>query len=153
MSARPEGWEPVGPSGRFQVIELPMSDEAKRLNDGTRHLFYAEFDTTNEPDAWREYVYDPLRMLIAEGVPLPVGAGHGHLGINIFKLEEGEGLKPPDPDEFAAYVAEVTARGNKTLQLLEEYGDLDPSERQRHVSTTVLNHELPLNPRIGTTYA
>ncbi|GMQ86372.1 MAG: hypothetical protein BMS9Abin07_1947 [Acidimicrobiia bacterium] len=128
-----------------------MSDEAIRLNGGPRYAFYAEFDTTHESEAWKEYIYDPLKMLVAEGVPLP--EENGDLGINILKLEEEEGYVPPDPDEHERYVEMVTARCDKTLQLLEEYGDLDPSERERHVSTLVVNHQVPLNPRIGTTYA
>jgi hypothetical protein len=125
-----------------------MSDEAKRLNGGPRYLFYAEFDTTYEAEAWREYIYDPLRMLMAEGVPLPNGEGHGHLGINILKLEESEGVEPSDN-----YVAKVTERGNRTTAALEEFGPLDASQREHHITTTVINAEIPLNPRIGTTYA
>lgn len=143
-----EGWEPVGPSGRFQVTELPLSDEAMRLNGGPRYLFYAEFDTTFESDAWKEYVFDPLRMLMAEGVPLPNGAEHGHLGINILKLEESEGVELP-----ADYVEELTERGERTIAALEEFGPLDASQRAHHITTTVINAEIPLNPRIGTTYA
>ena len=141
-------WDRVGPSGRFQVTELPMSDEAIRLNGGPRYVFYAEFDTTFEAEAWHGYIYDPLRMLIAEDVPLPNGAQHGHLGINILKLEERKGVEPP-----ADYVAEVTERGERTIAALEEFGPLDASQREHHITTTVINAEIPLNPRIGTTYA
>jgi hypothetical protein len=145
MSPR-ECWEPVGPSGRFQVTELPLSDEAIRLNGGPRYLFYAEFDTAVEGRAWHDYIFDPLAMLIAENVPLPPELGH--LGINILKLEDVEGLEPSDD-----YVSRVTERGTRTLEVMKAATPVDPGERKRHVSTMVINHEIPLNPRIGTTYA
>lgn len=143
----PEGWVPYGESGRFYAIELPMSAEAIRLNGGPRHVFYGEFDTILESEAWREYLYDPLRMLIAEDVPLPPLEGNSHLGINILKLEEIGGGELPDD-----YETEVRERGSKTLQVLKDHDPVDPGQRERHVSTLVINHEIPLNPRIGTTY-
>jgi len=138
-----QGWEIVGPSGRFHQIALPMSDEAIRLNsDERRFIFYAEFDTILEEEAWLAYLKDPLKMLTNENVWVP-SAGNLHLGINILKLEGKEG------DYGEGYKDPVERRGEGTARLLKEYGE--PDRKLLHISTTVLNHEIALNPRIGIT--
>lgn len=76
---------------RWQRLELPLSEDARELGPGFE-LWFAEFDTREEPDEWREFLYDPL-------------------------------------------------------QQLKEAGILD-DERWR-LSTLIVNHHKPLNPRIG----
>jgi hypothetical protein len=140
----PPGWEPVGPSGRFYQIALPMSDEAVRLNgDQRRYIFYAEFDTSHEGTAWEDFLFDPLKMLQNEDVTLP--ASGAHVGIRILKLED-DGQSPNEE-----YTEAVTARGERTMAIMAER-KLDPVDRNYHVVTTVLNHEVALNPRIGTAF-
>ncbi len=138
----PGGWERVGDSGRFFQIALPMSDEAKRLNgEVLRYVFYAEFDTDRESGVWVEFLKDPLRMLIAEQVTIPDHGGD--LGMTIVKLvDDGK-------DPSTEYTDAVEARRDATVAVLAEFGELDQGERDRHVATTVVNHETALNPRIG----
>jgi len=139
----PPGWQRVGPSGRFYEIALPMSHEAIRLNGELRYVFYAEFDTDGESAAWLEFLHDPLKMLKNENVTLPkVG---GHLGIRVMKLE-ADGQEPDD-----AYTNAITARNQVTIGLLGDW-TLDQEDRNRRVTTTIVNHEVPLNPRIGLAY-
>ncbi|HLE38432.1 MAG TPA: hypothetical protein VJA44_02115 [Acidimicrobiia bacterium] len=139
-----QGWEPVGSSGHFRGISMPMSDEARRLNGGGfRHLLYAEFDTEYEAAAWKEFVYDPLKVLVAEGIvsETPVEA-HPHLHVTIYKLT---GAKAGDD----GYIAEVRERGRRAAELYLNT-EVSASARQTwHVGTAVVNHEQPLNPRIG----
>ncbi len=143
-SKGPGQWEPAGNSGHFYSSALPMSDEARRLNGGgLRHLFYAEFDTEDEGAAWKEFVYDPLKVLLAEGIvsAAPEDA-HPHIHVTIYKLTGST-----TSDE--GYLAEVRERGRLAAEL---YSNTEVSAATRqtwHVGTAVVNHEQPLNPRIG----
>jgi hypothetical protein len=152
-----QGWQRAGNTGRFSSIALPMSRQAvSLLGDGAApdHAFYAEFDTTHEPESWRAFLMDPLTMLRAEGLTLPhpyKDGRHGHLEIEIFKLEQSPGMGDFDPGYVDAMKARELATHEMLEAYLEEHGPLTPEEReQRHVSTTVINHEIGLNPRIGT---
>lgn len=136
-------WEPVGSTGHFYRISMPMSGEARRLNGGGfRQILYAEFDTEDEGAAWKEFVYDPLKVLIAEGIVSESPDGDAHVHVTIYKLTGASAT-----DE--GYLAAVRDRGQRAAEL---YGQaaIDASTRGRwHVGTTVVNHEQPLNPRIG----
>jgi hypothetical protein len=137
------GWQNVGPSGRFYQVALPMSHEAIRLHGEPIFVFYGEFDTDLEPDVWDAFLKDPLKMLKNEQVTLP--SNGNHFGIRILKLEDTEG----GPDE--EYVEAVTNRNQTTVGILGQW-TLAEEERGVHVTTTVINHERPLNPRIGITF-
>ncbi|MEX1208231.1 MAG: hypothetical protein WEE36_06400 [Acidimicrobiia bacterium] len=140
-----ELWELVGPSERFKKAALPMSGEANRLFGGAfRHILYAEFDTDLEPDSWHDFVFDPIRVLMAENIigPTPLDDHHSNLHVTIYKLT---GTDPEDPD----YVAEVTRRGELSARMCRSTEVAEESRRAWHLSTTVINHEQPLNPRIG----
>lgn len=138
-------WEPIGPSGRFKRAALPMSGEARRLFGGAfRHILYAEFDTDLEGGSWHDFVFDPMRVLMAEGIigESPMDDHHAHLHVTIYKLT---GTDPEDPD----YVSEVTLRGERSAEMCRSVEVAAESRRAWHLSTTVVNHEQPLNPRIG----
>ena len=137
------GWDLRGPSQRFYQIKLPMSHEAIKLNHEQIFVFYGEFDTELEPEAWNEFLKDPLKTLKNEDVTLPRRGAH--FGIRILKLEN-DGVAPDDE-----YVEAVTARAQTTVGILGDW-TLDEEERDRHIATTIVNHERPLNPRIGITF-
>jgi hypothetical protein len=140
-----ELWELVGPSERFKKVVLPMSGEANRLFGGAfRHILYAEFDTNLETESWHDFVFDPIRVLMAEGVieATPLDDHHSHLHVTIYKLT---GTDSEDPD----YVRDVTLRGERSAQRCRSTEVAEESRRAWHLSTTVVNHEQPLNPRIG----
>ncbi|MEX0825826.1 MAG: hypothetical protein WD184_03560 [Acidimicrobiia bacterium] len=142
-----ESWTPVGKTGHFLQAELPMSDEGSRLlGGGFRHILYAEFDTDSESDAWREFVYDPLKVLIAEGIigATPLDDHHAHLHVTIYKLT---GTSSDDAD----YLSRVTQRGELAAEIYRKASVPEGSRGAWHVATTVVNHEQPLNPRIGMT--
>ena len=87
---------------RWEPIDLPLSDKLMEVL-GDRpplQLWTREFDTVDEPEEWRNFLYDPLSALIEAGI-----------------------------------VAE---------QQSEE-------ARPWRVSTHIVNHHKPLNPRIGFT--
>lgn len=138
-------WEPVGTSGRFFWTSLPMSPEAVELNGHRpKTLIYGEFDTDLEADSWRTFLYDPLRVLTAEGILELLGDVRRHLEIEIVKLTGGE-LEDPERRET------LRTRGNESA---EAYRAADVPEDLREswrVTTTVANHEQPLNPRISVT--
>lgn len=132
-------WQQVNGSQYFYTVTLPMSQPAEDLHGGPRPIFFGEFHTTDRQQEadWREYLYDPLSVLLREGVPLPpvpTNGGHSHLGINVLKLE-GE----PGEDDFEDARAFADREG------------IDALRQRLHVSTMVLNHELKLNPQIGIT--
>ena len=145
MDENPERqeWEPVGSTGHFYRISMPMSGEARRLNGGgLRRLLYAEFDTEDEGAAWKEFVYDPLKVLIAEGIVSESPDGDAHVHVTIYKLT-GE----PAKDE--GYLAAVRDRGQRAAELYAKAAIGASTRSAWHVGTTVVNHEQPLNPRIG----
>ena len=146
MSVGAEGqvWEAIGSTGHFHRISMPMSGEAQRLNGGGfRHLLYAEFDTEDEGAAWKEFLYDPLKVLVAEGiVPETPDEVNSHLHVTIYKLT---GTAASDE----GYVAAVRERGQRAADLYGKAAVTASSRRTWHVGTTVVNHEQPLNPRIG----
>lgn len=141
----PGRWEPVGTSGRFFWTSLPMSPEAVELNGHRpKTLIYGEFDTDLEADSWRTFLYDPLRVLSAEGILELLGDVRRHLEIEIVKLTGGE---LDDRERRAA----LRTRGDESA---EAYRAADVPEDLRaswRVTTTVANHEQPLNPRISVT--
>lgn len=145
--ANHELWTAVGETERFLQAELPMSTEGSRLlGGGFRHILYAEFDTDSEPEAWREFVYDPLKVLIAEGIigVTPLDDHHSHLHVTIYKLT---GTSSDDP----SYLSRVTQRGDLAAEIYRNTSVPEGSRGAWHVATTVVNHEQPLNPRIGMT--
>lgn len=144
QSTERQEWEPVGSTGHFHRISMPMSGEARRLNGGGfRHLLYAEFDTDDEGAAWKEFVYDPLKVLIAEGiVPSAPEDANTHIHVTIYKLT-GDAASDP------GYIAEVRDRGQKAAELYARADIAGSTRGAWHVATTVVNHEQPLNPRIG----
>lgn len=131
----PGGWKKVG-TGRFSKSDLPMTDVAARLSRGEeRFLLYGEYDTNHEKDVWGQFVYDPLKVLKAEGVPLPK-----QVHIVIVKLpDDGMG-------DSAEYLSEVEARRAATEDALKRAEEPD---RSQTVTTTIINHELGLNPRVA----
>jgi hypothetical protein len=131
-------WTQRSESGRFVWTALPRSEEAQRL-EGAASVFYGEFDTTLEPDTWREYLYDPLKVLRAEGIPLPSDRLH----ITMVKLQ-GDGVEP-SPE----YVRLVEERAAVTRDQLARAGE---PERDIMITTTIVNHEKGLNPRVVQTY-
>lgn len=133
-----EGWS-RSESGRFHFMAMPRSSEAERLGS-TKFFFYGEFDTTLEPDAWKAYLYDPLRVLRAEGVPLPSDRLH----ITMVKLH-GDGQDPSEE-----YVAMVQQRDEITRHLIDSHG---APERDIVITTTIVGHENGLNPRVVQTFA
>jgi hypothetical protein len=140
---RPQRWESVGITGRFRRVRLPLSGDALALNGGRqRFLVYGEFDTGLEPEAWQTFLYDPLRVLNAEGLLDGVEDEHPHLQVNIIKLT--------GPEEYEdVYESETRQRGARSAEI---YGAAEVSDQMRrdwYVSTSVVNHEAPLNPRIG----
>ncbi|HEX5630329.1 MAG TPA: hypothetical protein VFY15_01590 [Acidimicrobiia bacterium] len=137
-AASSEGWS-RSESGRFHYMTMPRSTEAERLGS-TEFFFYGEFDTTLEPDAWKAYLYDPLRVLRAEGVPLPSHRLH----ITMVKLH-GDGQDPSEE-----YVAMVQQRDEVTKRLIDSHG---APERDIVITTTIVGHENGLNPRVVQTYA
>jgi hypothetical protein len=74
--------------------------------------------------------------------PTPLDDHHSHLHVTIYKLT---GTDPEDPD----YVSEVTLRGERSAQRCRSTEVAEESRRAWHLTTTVVNHEQPLNPRIG----
>ena len=130
-----------GPSttGRFQPMTLPRTTEAARLG-GTDSVIYGEFDTEFEPEAWRAFLYDPVRVLTADAMRFPVNRLH----ITLVKLQD-DGVSAPDE-----YRELVQARNAATLELLESAGDPD---RDIVITTTIVNHQLGLNPRVVQVYA
>ena len=133
-----EGWS-RSESGRFHFLTLPRSVEAERLGS-KEFFFYGEFDTTLEPEAWKAYLYDPLRVLRADGVPLPSDRLH----ITMVKLQ-GDGTDPAED-----YVAMVQQRDEVTRGLIDSHGD---PERDIVITTTIVGHEKGLNPRVVQTFA
>jgi hypothetical protein len=139
------GWEPVGESGRFQRISLPMSMEAIDLNQHRqRSLLYGEFDTGLESAAWAAFLYDPLRVLVAEGILEGSDGSPAHLQIEISKLTGSE-------DYESEYLERIQARGDTSAELYQGTEVPEGLRGSWRVSTTVANHEYPLNPRIGMT--
>ena len=136
--AAAEGWS-RSESGRFHFVTLPRSVEAERLGS-KESFFYGEFDTTLEPESWKAYLYDPLRVLRAEGVPLPTDRLH----ITMVKLQ-GDGTDPAED-----YVAMVQERDEITRGLIASNGD---PERDIVITTTIVGHEKGLNPRVVQTFA
>ena len=55
--------------GRWKELPLPLSDAARNL---ARNLsvVVGEFDTSDADDAeaWRQFLYDPLRTFVSDGV-------------------------------------------------------------------------------------
>jgi hypothetical protein len=142
---RPQRWETVGSTGRFRRIRLPLSDDALGLNGGrARHLVYGEFDTGLEPEAWRTYLYDPLRVLNAEGLLDDVEGRHPHLQVNIIKLTGPEVYED-------SYAEDMRRRGARSAEVYEAAEVSEEMRQAWNVSTSVVNHEAPLNPRIGLT--
>jgi hypothetical protein len=140
----PGRWEPVGASGRFFSTSLPMSDEAQALNGGRpKTLIYGEFDTSLEAESWRAFVYDPLRVLSAEGILEQLGDVRRHIEIEIVKLT-GEEL-----DNTERRTA-LRARGDTSAEMYRAADVSDDARESWRVTTTVANHEQPLNPRIVT---
>jgi hypothetical protein len=140
-------WEPVGETGHFRRALLPMSETARLLPaGGFRHILYGEYDTDSEPEAWHDFLYDPLKVLIAEGIvgETPEDEHHSHLHVTIYKL-----TGPASEDE--AYRSEVGQRGDHAARVYASATIADGARRAWHVGTTVVNHEQPLNPRIGMT--
>jgi hypothetical protein len=135
-------WEPAGSTGHFYKISMPMSGEARGLGGSFRRLLYAEFDTADEAAAWKEFVYDPLKVLIAEKIVSASPVGDPHVHVTIYKLT-GE----PATDE--GYLAAVRDRGQRAAELYARAVIEASTRRAWHVGTTVVNHEQPLNPRIG----
>jgi hypothetical protein len=140
---RPQRWESVGATGRFRRVRLPLSDDALTLNGGRqRFLVYGEFDTGLEPEAWGTFVFDPLKVLSAEGLLDDVEDEHPHLQVNIIKLTGPEVYEE-------AYESETRQRGERSAELYRAAEVSDDMRRDWYVSTSVVNHEAPLNPRIG----
>lgn len=130
----PERW---AKAGRFFFVKLPSTSVAVRLRGGkSQYVAYGEFDTGGERDVWRQFLYDPLTVLVAEKVPLP--SERVHIVI----------VKSPDDgrEESADYQQEVEARRAATEAALATANEPD---RDLIVTTTVLNHERGLNPRIA----
>lgn len=122
-----------------------MSDPARSLVGGAfRHILYLEFETIYESGPWHDFVFDPLRMLIAEGIieSTPLDEHHSHIHVTIYKLTG------PDAED-ADYVSEVTRRGALTSEMFKKTVVAEGTRSAWHLGTTVVNHEQPLNPRIG----
>jgi hypothetical protein len=136
------GWESIGSTGRFFQTSLPMSRQALDLCGGRgKTLIYGEFDTGLEPEAWRAFLYDPLRVLSAEGVLDEIDAPGRHLEIEIMKFA--------GPEEYEAdYRTATEARGKKSAKVYDVALRAETRGGWR-VTTVVVNHEQPLNPRIG----
>jgi hypothetical protein len=133
--AVPGGWKKATP--RFWICEIPLTEVATRLNGGRKHyLVFGEFDTTNEAEVWDRFLKDPVRFLEAEGVPCSKNA-HNH----ILKLpDDGKG----SPDEYLRMVEERRSASEAALAAFK--GEPD---RDRMLTTTVMNHQLGLNPRVA----
>ncbi|MEX2323748.1 MAG: hypothetical protein WEA29_08285 [Acidimicrobiia bacterium] len=138
-----QGWEPIGSTGRFFQTSLPMSRSALDLCGGRgKTLIYGEFDTGLEPEAWRAFLYDPLRVLSAEGVLDAIDAPDRHLEIEIVKFA--------GPEEYEADYRKATeARGKKSAKVYDGAALHADTRGAWRVTTVVVNHEQPLNPRIG----
>lgn len=153
-----DGWEPVGTSGHFARTRLPLSDDALTLNRGEPlYLYFGEFNTGPEAEAWKAYVYDPLRVLIAEGIieadessddaaesKRGKGRGHHNLQIEIVKLAGPE-------SEDAELEAHLRKLGDQAARLYESTQVDDAVRDEWSVTTSVSYHERGLNPRIGLT--
>lgn len=138
-------WRPNRGGGRFYAVQLPTSSAAERLlsrhpDEGKfaqRWEFYAEFDTDLEAEAWKEYLYDPLKVLVAERIRLPyviekvngnyVAELGGHIGIKVLKLEE---LRDANDKQVNAYADEdeqyeIAKRGEASHILLKQVYEPD----------------------------
>lgn len=123
-----------GSFGPFQWEDLPR---ATVLSGGFSRVFYREFDTIAEPDQWRHFLYDPLRALRSHGVLDVIGGGGEEPRLIHIAI-----VKVRDPDE----------RGNAVPGdcLAEPVDDeLEEQRRNYRITTSIVNHEQPLNPRIG----
>jgi hypothetical protein len=144
------GWRDIGNTGRFRVTEFPMSVEAARLSEG-RHIVLGEFDTKLEEDHWRRFLYDPLSVLLAEGILDEVGGTRRRIHIGIYKLSVGD-REPEGPlfEEYRAAKEPVMERSAEEYGKDEHMARLTPDFREGFcITTTVINHEQPLNFRIG----
>ena len=128
----------IGSGKPFKKQPLPKSGT---LPGGFSHVFYKEFDTIEHPDEWRQFLYDPLSSL----------DGHGVLAIaEETAMEEGRDL---DSDPLLVHIAiyKLTEAGASpspggSAPTIDSVGEM---RRRYRVVTTVVNHEEPLNPRIG----
>lgn len=95
-------------------MDVPLSEELRELAD--IRVWVKEFNTTEDPEGWREFIYDPLAVLRSEEVipedgawrvttqivnhhkPLNPRIGlvsvtlndrEGDAGVTIYKVEEG----------------------------------------------------------------
>jgi hypothetical protein len=138
----------------FKKQPLPRSG---RLAGGFSHIFYKEFDTIEHPDEWRQFLYDPLSSL----------DGHGVLAV----ADEAARREDRDPETTPLLIHEdrdpektpllihiaiykLTEPGAKPMgagAVGETVDTLGSARRNYRVVTTVVNHEEPLNPRIGMT--
>jgi len=124
----------------FQKQLLPRTG---RLPGGFSHILYKEFDTIDHPDEWRQFLYDPLSSLDA----------HGVLAVAVeAALAEGRDLEEePLLVHIAIYKLTepgATGVGGSGAPTVDTMGD---RRKLYRVVTTVVNHEEPLNPRIGMT--
>lgn len=53
-------------AGGWQELEVPLSDEIRELAD--IRMWVKEFNTSEDPEGWRAFIYDPLVVLREEGV-------------------------------------------------------------------------------------
>jgi hypothetical protein len=138
---REESGVPIESGAPFKKQPLPRSG---RLAGGFSHIFYKEFDTIEHPDEWRQFLYDPLSSL----------DGHGVLAV----ADEAARREDRDPEttplliHIAVYkLTEPGAEPMGAGVVGETVDTLGSARRNYRVVTTVVNHEEPLNPRIGMT--
>jgi hypothetical protein len=85
-----------------------------------------------------------LRVLSAEGLLDEVADVRPHLQVNIVKFTGPEAYEE-------AHAEELRSRGASSAKLYESASVSDEVRARWNVTTSVVNHESPLNPRIGMT--
>lgn len=53
-------------ASRWRELDLGLSDEAREMCDV--RSFFAEFDTDQDRDDWKEFLYNPLAILARDNV-------------------------------------------------------------------------------------
>ncbi|HSM02962.1 MAG TPA: hypothetical protein VK960_11065 [Acidimicrobiia bacterium] len=142
VTEMPETWQSVGVGDRFRIVELPQLG-AYSLNDSPAFAIYAEWDTGVETEALVEFLKDPLRILHVEGVLEATQGAKPRISLTFTKVPGTE----PDPNADA-----LRERAAQAVALYREDGSEpeSPGRSDYRITTTIFNHEQPLNFRVVT---